>query len=336
MVPVNPASPTSVPGSSGIYDSVKFIGGQLRFIKRSRPSFEGSCPRNLDVNRIASTWNVNGLRKRNVKAKARWLFRGGEEELDAKSEQSESANEDILIFFFQLDLQTQVQRALNLEQYDIANNLRKKLSQVEEELVKQQEVRRGSSSKSEAQDIAISLLRLSADLQNAIQKENYGMAAELRDRISKLEAESLAATAKAQLYEKAQYAFRLGQKVKHKIFGYRAVVCGMDPICCESTTWREAAQVKKLSRGPDQPFYQVLVDVHVDPNLLVTYVAEENLLAMEEPDLNGFDHPYLSFLFYGADAAGDFIPIKQLREKFNRPRHELPYDPTEEGGGQAA
>lgn len=337
MVPLNPASPPSVPGSNrGVYDSVYFIGGQLRFIRKSRPAFAGSCPRNLDVHIIASTRNVNGLRKRNVKAKARWLFRGGEQDLDANSERSESANEDILIFFFQLDLQTQVQRALNLEQYDIANNLRNKLTQVEEQLVKQQDVRRGSASKGEAQDLAISMLRLSADLQNAIQTENYGVAAEIRDRISKLEAESLAATAKAQLYEKAQYAFRLGQKVKHKIFGYRAVICGMDPVCCESTTWREVAQVKKLSRGPDQPFYQVLVDVHVDPNLLVTYVAEENLLAMEEPDLKQFDHPYLSFLFYGADAAGDFIPIKQLREKFNQPRHELPYDDPDEDGGQAA
>lgn len=59
----------------------------------------------------------------------------------------------------------------------------------------------------------------SADLQSAIQSENYALAAELRDQISKLEAESLAASAKALVFETAQYAFRLGQKVKHKIFG---------------------------------------------------------------------------------------------------------------------
>lgn len=41
-----------------------------------------------------------------------------------------------------------------------------------------------------------------------------------------------------------------------------------------------------------------------------------------------FDHPYISFLFYGRDAAGDFIPVKQLREKYNRPRHEIPLDET--------
>lgn len=46
-----------------------------------------------------------------------------------------------------------------------------------------------------------------------------------------------------------------------------------------------------------------------------------------------FDHPYVSFLFYGMDTAGDFIPIKQLREKYNRPRHEVPSD--DDGGGEA-
>lgn len=104
----------------------------------------------------------------------------------------------------------------------------------------------------------------------------------------------------------------------------------MDPVCCESSSWMEIAQVEKLSRGSNQPFYQVLVDVRTDPDLLVAYVAEENLLVPEEPDTERFDHPYNSFLFYGVDTAGDFIPIKQLREKYNRPRHEVPFDPQDD------
>ncbi|KAB1994281.1 hypothetical protein ES319_D13G089400v1 [Gossypium barbadense] len=261
--------------------------------------------------------NPNLLKKRNFGVKVGWPFKGGDRELGASSERSETANEDILIFFFQLDLATQVQ--------------------VEAEILKQQEAKRGLSSKSEAQDKALSLVRLRGELHNAIKNENYALAAQLRDDISKLEAESLAASAKALAYENAQYTFRLGQKVQHKIFGYRAVICGMDPVCCESSTWMEAAQVEKLSHGSNQPFYQVLVDAYADPNLLVAYVPEENLLAPEQPDLRRFDHPYVSFLFYGMDAAGDFIPIKQLREKYNRPRHEIPLDPEgDEGGGGAA
>lgn len=280
--------------------------------------------------------NTDVVRQRSMRVEAGWLFKGGDQGLNASSEQSESANEDILIFFFQLDLATRVQYALNTEQYDVAQQLRNKLTEVEAEVIKQQEAKRGSSPKSEAQDKAISIIRLRADLQNAIESENYAVAAKLRDTISKLEAESLAASAKALAHENANYSFRLGQRVRHKIFGYRAVVCGMDPVCSESSTWMETAQVEKLRRGSNQPFYQILVDVHADPNLLVAYVSEENLLAPEEPDLDQFDHPYISFLFYGMDAAGDFIPIKQLREKYNRPRHEIPYDPQDEGEGRDA
>lgn len=39
-----------------------------------------------------------------------------------------------------------------------------------------------------------------------------------------------------------------------------------------------------------------------------------------------FDHPYTYFLFFGMDSKGDFIPSKQLREKYNAARHELPWD----------
>ncbi|KAK6157861.1 hypothetical protein DH2020_012109 [Rehmannia glutinosa] len=276
---------------------------------------------------------------RSLRVRAGWLFKGSSgkgSELDPSCEHSESANEDILMFFFELDLATRVQYALNLEQYEIAQQLRNKLTEVESEVIKLRESRRGSASKSEAQDMAISILRLRADLQNAIQSENYSLAAELRDKISKLEAKSLSASVKAQAYENAQYAFRLGQKVKHKIFGYRAVICGMDPVCCESKSWIDGANVEKLTRGPDQPFYQVLVDMQEDPNLLVAYVPEENLVVPDRQDTGRFDHPYASFLFYGMDASGDFIPIKQLREKYNQPRHELPYDPSDEQDGKDA
>lgn len=273
---------------------------------------------------------------RDLKVAAGWLFKGDDQRGDASCERSESTNEDLLMFFFQLDLTTRVQYALNVEQYEIAQELRNKLTEVEEEVLKLQEVRRGSGSKSEAQDISIRLLRLRADLQNAIQSENYGVAAKLRDEISKLEADSLAASVKAQAYENAQYGFRLGQKVRHKIFGYQAVICGMDPVCCESRSWMENANVGQLTHGPDQPFYQVLVDRHADPNLLVAYVAEENLLAPEQPEKDRFDHPYISFLFYGMDAAGDFIPVKQLREKYSRPRHEVPYDLDSDNSGKDA
>uniref|UniRef100_A0A2N9J3T0 Hemimethylated DNA-binding domain-containing protein n=1 Tax=Fagus sylvatica TaxID=28930 RepID=A0A2N9J3T0_FAGSY len=318
--------------NSGVYGSIPLWGRHFKLMKKAQivSATDRHYIWHQHMHSLFLTSNPHILRQRNLRVEAGWLFKGGGQGLEASSERSESANEDILIFFFQLDLATRVQYALNLEQYEIAQRLRNKLTEVEAEVMKQQEAKRGSSSKSEAQDKAISIIRLRADLQNAIESENYALAANLRDEISKLEAESLAVSAKALVYENAQYSFRLGQKVRHKIFGYHAVICGMDPVCCESSSWMEIAQVEKLSRGCNQPFYQVLVDVHADSSLLVAYVAEENLLAPDQPETGSFDHPYISFLFYGMDTAGDFIPIKQLREKYNRPRYEVPFDPEDE------
>ncbi|KAL5723035.1 hypothetical protein ACHQM5_006481 [Ranunculus cassubicifolius] len=292
--------------------------------------FEGDCVWDRNV---LSVGTVGRNRRRDVKVEAGWLFKGSSgEKMDASSERSESANDDIVIFFFQLDLATQVQCALNMEQYEIAQQLRNKLTEVEAEVTRQQNSKRGSSAKSEAQDKAISLLRLRSDQRKAIESEDYALAAQLRDEITRLEAESLDASAKALAYENVHYAFRLGQKVRHKMFGYRGVVCGMDPVCCESSSWMEKAGVDKLPRGSNQPFYQVLVDVYADPNLLVTYVPEDNLLTPEKPDKERFEHPYISFLYFGMDTMGDFIPIKQLREKYNKPRYEVPPDSEDEDG----
>ncbi|KAM0923899.1 hypothetical protein ACQ4PT_005213 [Festuca glaucescens] len=255
-----------------------------------------------------------------VRTNARWLF-GGEggnsnsnKNAKARLERSESANEDILIFYFQLDLQTRIQYALNIEQFDAAKQLREKLAEIETEITRQREAKRGSS-KNEAQDKSLNLLRVRADLQKAIESENYALAAELRDAVAKLEGDSLALSAKALAYQGVKYEFQLGQKVRHKVHGYRAVICGMDPVCCESKSWMETANVEKLSKGPNQPFYQVLVDVYADPELLVAYVAEENLSEAEESEKGRFEHPYTEFLFFGEDTARDFIPVKQLPER---------------------
>ncbi|KAG5059517.1 hypothetical protein JHK87_000546 [Glycine soja] len=271
-----------------------------------RSQITSSTGRNLVWNN--SVQSLFLTRHSGFRAEAAWMFRGGEQGLDVSSEHSESANEDILMFFFfQLDLATRVQ-------YDIAKQLRNKLAEVEEEVIKQQQSKRGLSSKSEAQDKAISIIRLHSDLQNAIENEHYALAAELRDEISKLEAESLAASAKALDHENAQYAFRLGQKVRHKKFGYKAVICGMDPVCSESSSWMENAQVKKLSRGSAQPFYQVLVDVHAEPNLLVAYVPEENLLTPDKPDMLNRLDLYLKDIHYAIISIIEFALLLVPRE----------------------
>lgn len=42
---------------------------------------------------------------------------------------------------------------------------------------------------------------------------------------------------------------RLGQRVVHKVHGYRGVVVGWDVGCCEDEEWQEAAKTDKLKNG---------------------------------------------------------------------------------------
>lgn len=53
--------------------------------------------------------NVDIIKPRCLRVQAGWLFKGGDKSSEANVERSENANEDILMFFFQLDLATRVQ-----------------------------------------------------------------------------------------------------------------------------------------------------------------------------------------------------------------------------------
>lgn len=160
------------------------------------------------------------------------------------------------MFFFQLDLTTRLQRALNQDMYEAAQGLREKIAEVEQEMARQRREKTGSVS-ADQQDTAITLLQTKAKLQKLIEEEDYEAAGVVRKKIMALEAESLAAQASALIYQQRSYVFRLGQKVRHRVHGYRGVVCGMDPLCCESDEWAAAVGVDNLPRGRNQPFYQV-------------------------------------------------------------------------------
>lgn len=53
--------------------------------------------------------DVDAPKQRDFSVKAGWLFKGNDQESDASIERSDSAMEDIMIFFYQLDLGTRVQ-----------------------------------------------------------------------------------------------------------------------------------------------------------------------------------------------------------------------------------
>ncbi len=60
-----------------------------------------------------------------------------------------------------------------------------------------------------------------------------------------------------------------------------------DDRCCETEEWQRRAGVGGLRRGPEQPFYHVLVDQRdwakgtATPDAMLAYVAEEMLTAPE-------------------------------------------------------
>ena len=177
---------------------------------------------------------------------------------DVSVERSDRANEELLMFFFQLDLTTRLQRALNQDMYEAAQGLREKIAEVEREMERQRKAKTGAGlSKNEAHDTAITLLQTKAELQRLIVAEDYAAAGVVRKKIMALEAESLAAQASAMIFQQRSFEYRLGQKVKHRVLGYRGVICGMDPLCCESEEWMNAVGVEELPRGRNQPFYQV-------------------------------------------------------------------------------
>lgn len=100
--------------SIGIYESTSSIRRQFKLVQKThmlsgigRQRLWHHCAR-----RSLYTCDPHKLRQRNLKVEAGWLFGGSDDELDASSERSESANEDILIFFYQLDLATRVQVCL--------------------------------------------------------------------------------------------------------------------------------------------------------------------------------------------------------------------------------
>ncbi len=82
---------------------------------------------------------------------------------------------------------------------------------------------------------------------------------------------------------------RIGQIVRHRAFGYRGVVAGVDLFYRGNESWYESVAHGRPAR--DRPWYTILVDRAPHQ----AYVAEQNL----EPDSSGgrVEHPLLAELF---------------------------------------
>ena len=71
--------------------------------------------------------------------------------------------------------------------------------------------------------------------------------------------------------------FALGQLIDHRLFDYRGIVYDVDPVFMGSEEWYQ--QMARSKPPKDAPWYRVLVhDAEHE-----TYVAEQNLVASENP-----------------------------------------------------
>jgi len=77
--------------------------------------------------------------------------------------------------------------------------------------------------------------------------------------------------------------YQVGKLVTHIRFGYRGVIFGWDPVCKASVEWIIQMGVDRLTNGRNQPFYYVLVDTRDRQYQSTSYVAQENIIIMENP-----------------------------------------------------
>ena len=82
--------------------------------------------------------------------------------------------------------------------------------------------------------------------------------------------------------------YGVGQIIHHRLFNYRGVIVGVDPVFSGTDDWYE--NVARTRPPRDAPWYHVLVH----DSEVITYVAERNL----EPDPSGepVDHPLVAKL----------------------------------------
>ncbi|XP_020669260.3 F-box only protein 21 isoform X2 [Pogona vitticeps] len=102
--------------------------------------------------------------------------------------------------------------------------------------------------------------------------------------------------------------YSVGLIMKHKRYGYNCVIYGWDPSCMMGHEWIRNMNVHSLPHGPNQPFYNVLVE-----DGSCRYAAQENLEYNMEP--HEIPHPDIGRYFM--EFAGiHYIANKELQIRY--------------------
>lgn len=98
--------------------------------------------------------------------------------------------------------------------------------------------------------------------------------------------------------------YRIGQVIRHKIWGYRGVIVGWDPKCRAPADWIKQMHDKDKPEWRDMPNYSILVDTRDRLTPQLTYVPEENFEIITNMKIM---HPGIDEYFEGFDGA-QYLP----------------------------
>ncbi|XP_042238036.1 uncharacterized protein LOC121876733 isoform X2 [Homarus americanus] len=107
--------------------------------------------------------------------------------------------------------------------------------------------------------------------------------------------------------------WRIGQVVRHKIWGYKAVIFGWDPKTKAPEEWIQKMH-RENTHWREQPNYALLVDTDQKDIVQITYVPQENISPVTNQEVH---HPGLSRYFDYFDGA-QYIPRPWLRAVYPR------------------
>ncbi|KAI8740953.1 F-box only protein 21 [Biomphalaria glabrata] len=96
----------------------------------------------------------------------------------------------------------------------------------------------------------------------------------------------------------SEVKYKVGQVVKHKIWGYRGVIIGWDPIAKAPEDWLNQMHPADKRHWRKMPNYSLLVDVRDRPEPQMTYVPQENIELLTDTEIQ---HPNLQNYFDSFD-----------------------------------
>jgi len=100
----------------------------------------------------------------------------------------------------------------------------------------------------------------------------------------------------------------------HRTLGYRGVIIGGDARCRASGAWVSSTGAARLPHGTEQRFYRALVDARDRPRATISYVAEDNIIALAARREAAFIiHPLLRTAAAATDSGSESEPEDDAR-----------------------